>query len=455
VGDFQQRAGQWLAGLEGTLPPPVDEACRLALVDWLGVTLGGLDEPAARIARAQAAHLFGPGPCAVLGSGYASPAAAALANGTAAHCLDFDDTHVGAVTHVGAPLWAALLACLQSRLSRGNCIDERALLRAFAAGYQVAARAGTGLGEQATARGWHGTGVFGRIGAAAGCAALAGLDAEGCSHALGLAATQAAGLVASFGTMAKPLHAGKAAADGLLAATLAEGGFRGAANLLGPEGALARALVQQVAVPADLARPVDDGWEVLANSVKPYAACHLTHPAVDAARLLRPQLGDAQVGAVVCSVGALAVQVTGSRDRVPTCALEAKFDLPWCVALALRGHAVSADDFREPWSAPPDVAALARRVRLLEDDGSGFASASVEVQTEDGRTLSLRVDPALGHPGNPIGWEALRRKYLALAAPVLGRAAESLFEAARALGHGATWPDIAAALDQATCERRT
>lgn len=449
----QQDAARWLAGAQAiALPAAVRDAARLALADWLGVAIGGQDEPAARIARSQAALLFGPGPCVLLGGGHAAPLAAALVNGTAAHCLDFDDTHVGAVTHIGAPVWAALLAAAQARAAQGLEVRADALLAAFAAGFQAAACLGSGLGEAATARGWHGTGVFGRIGAAAGVAVLCGLEAEACSHALALAATQASGLVASFGTMAKPMHAGKAAADGLLAAALAGAGFRGASGLLGSDGALARALIQgerRAPVPA-----LSGDWELLANSIKPYAACHLTHPAVDAARGLRPELGEAAIASVTCDVGALALQVTGQRGRLPATALEAKFDLPWCVALALRGYAISAADFREPWHADPQVAALAARVRVREDPASGFASARVHVALADGRNLARRVDPALGHPGNPIGWEAMRDKYRALAEPVLGERALRLFEAVRSLGEGAQWTDIVAGLEAAACKER-
>src|SRR5207248_4873165 len=115
-----------------------------------------------------------------------------------------------------------------------------------------------------TARGWHGTGVFGRLGASAAGATLLGLDAEGALHALGAAATQTGGLTASFGTMAKPFHAGKAAMDGVVAAQLAANGFRAATGLLEPGGGLDDALVQ------DRAAAIPDieftGWNILRNS---------------------------------------------------------------------------------------------------------------------------------------------------------------------------------------------
>src|SRR5207302_8049801 len=119
------------------------------------------------------------------------------------------DTYVKAVTHVSAPVWAATLA-----LGEEIGANERDLLAAFVGGFETASRLGSGLGEAVTARGWHSTGVFGRLGAAAAGAALLRLDAERALHALGAAATQTGGLTGPFGTMAKPFHAGKAAMEG-------------------------------------------------------------------------------------------------------------------------------------------------------------------------------------------------------------------------------------------------
>lgn len=446
--DTQLRAAAFLAG-SASLDPPANvlAAARLTLADWLGVALGGATEAAARIVHAQVAG-NGTGPCTLLLGGNASPTDAALANGTAAHCLDFDDTHVGSVTHVSAPLWAAVLAAGEALACAGRPCSANDLLRGYLAGYQVAARVGAGIGEKVTTRGWHSTGVFGRIASAAASAMLLRLDAAACSHALGLAATQAAGLTASFGTMAKPFHAGKAASDGLLAAMLAARGFQGGAGMLGPGGALELALLQDgSAANADHGGVHFDGdWEVLHNSMKPYAACHLTHPAIDAARNLRDHVSTDDVELITCRAGALAKQVTGSRGRLPQTALEAKFDLPWCVALALTGRPVSASDFREPWQCEPAVADVARRVSVMSDPAFGFASASMSMHLRDGRTLAHTIDTALGHPGNPLGWDDMRDKFIALAAPVLGSDALPLFDTVRVLGDGAEWPDLVALL---------
>src|SRR5712671_5647064 len=276
----------YIAGApQRVLTPEVANMARLCLADWLGVAIGAADEPAGRIVREVAASWRSEGKARVLFGGTAAAPFAALANGTLAHCLDFDDTYVKAITHTSAPVWAATLA-----LGEEVGADEPAMLSAFVTGFETAARIGSGLGEAVTARGWHGTGVFGRLGAAAAASALLRLDAKQALHALGAAATQTGGLTASFGTMAKPFHAGRAAMDGIVAAQLAASGFTAATGLFEPGGGLDTALVQDRTItiaPVDFA-----GWRILENSFKPYAACHLTHPAVDAARVLAPSANE-------------------------------------------------------------------------------------------------------------------------------------------------------------------
>src|SRR5712671_1557487 len=280
----------YIAGApQRVLPSEVADMARLCLADWLGVAIGAAEEPAGRIVREVAAGWRSEGRATVLFGGTAAAPFAALANGTLAHCLDFDDTYVKAITHTSAPVWAATLA-----LGEEIGADEADLLTAFVAGFETASRLGSGLGEAVTARGWHSTGVFGRLGAAAASATLLRLDAQQALHALGAAATQTGGLTASFGTMAKPFHAGKAAMDGVVAAQLAAVGFKAATGLFEPGGGLDTALVQDrsaTIAPIDLA-----GWRIVENSFKPYAACHLTHPAVDAAHVLAP--GAAEVAAI-------------------------------------------------------------------------------------------------------------------------------------------------------------
>jgi 2-methylcitrate dehydratase PrpD len=404
------------------IPAVILDRARLCLADWLGVALGALGEPAARVVHETSRAWHSGGPSTVLLGGHAPAPVAALCNGTLAHCLDFDDTYVKGITHVSAPVWAATLA-----LGEAVGASEARMLRAYIAGFETAARAGFGMGEHVTARGWHGTGVFGRIGSAAAAAVLLDLDAETAVHALGAAATQASGLTASFGTMAKPFHAGKAAMDGIMAAQLAARGFRAAENLLDVGAGLDTALVQDGSArlhPADFS-----GWEILNNSFKPYAACHLTHPAIDAARQLRDKVPLASVRGLRAEVGALAKQVTGDKSGAPTTPLEGKFDLRYCVALALHGHTLSAADFREPMQLDPAVAATAAKIDVSADPKYGFASARLVVDPGTGEALAAEITEAKGHPGNPIDWNDMREKFCGLVDYAPAATRESVFAA--------------------------
>jgi len=418
------------------LPAEIADAAKLCLADWTSVALGAAVEPAGKIVRDVAKAWRSEGKAALLLGGRAAAPMAALANGTLAHCLDFDDTYVDSITHTSAPVWAATLA-----LGTEIGASEEDLLRAFVTGFEVVARVGHGMGKELTPRGWHGTGVFGRIGAAAAGAAVLGLDAERAVNAIALGATQAGGFVASFGTMAKPFHAGKAAMDGVIAAQLAAAGMTGAAGLFEPDGGMDNALVQDGS--AGLV-PVEFGdWRILRNSFKPYAACHLIHPAIDAARGLWAAGGTPGAGEKIhAEVGALAKQITGSTDARPVGALAGKFDLRYCVALALQGHDLSAADFREPWRLDDATAALADGVTVTESAEMGFASAAVSIGDK-----RLHVPVAKGHPGNPMGWADMRMKFDGLVAGSLGNRAPVLFTALQDFGGGASLPvihDIAA-----------
>jgi 2-methylcitrate dehydratase PrpD len=440
IGNGQAIAAYIAGAHDRRLPAEVADMARLCLADWLGVAIGAGDEPAGRIVRDIATGWRSSGCATVLFGDTAAAPFAALANGTLAHCLDFDDTYVKAVTHISAPVWAATLA-----LGEEVGADESALLAAFVAGFETASRLGSGLGEAVTARGWHSTGVFGRLGAAAASAAILRLDAERALHALGAAATQTGGLTASFGTMAKPFHAGKAAMDGVVAAQLAAAGFAAATGLFEPGGGLDAALVQDRSagfVPIDLA-----DWHILEDSFKLYAACHLTHPAVDAAHALAPGATEtASIKSVQAEIGALASQITGGKSGMPATPLEAKFDLKYCIALGLHGHTLSAADFREPWRPDPAVCATAQKVEVAVSPEMGFAAARLAIDFTDGRRGQAHVPVAKGHPGNPMNWDDMRRKFEALVTPTLGSHSEALFALVREFGRGGVLGEMRAIL---------
>lgn len=404
-------------------PPEIIDAAKKCLADWLGVALGACEEPVARAVVAATASA-GKGDAILVSGGTAPPPFAALVNGTTAHCLDFDDTHVGSLAHLSAPTWAATLAAADGRAMSGN-----ELLAAFIAGFETGASlGGQGRGETVTEYGLHSTAIFGRFAATAAAAAVLGLSESQIIDAMGVAATQAGGLTASFGTMSKPFHAGKAAMDGVLAAQLAACGFTAARDLLDRPKAFAKVLVQDRAMAIE-ANGLGDAWQILDNTFKPYASCLMTHAAIDAAREVSACIDAGTIKSATVDVHPLALQVAG-RTTVES-DLEGKFSLLYCIALGLLGHHATPSDFAANRRADRELRAVMSRIHVRPDKHLEKTAASISVRCADGRELQAHVPLSRGNPGNPMTWDALESKFIALAEPRLNRKASELFRNVR------------------------
>ncbi len=400
------------------LPVDVRERARQCVLDWLGVTLAGVDS---RVVRLLSAHAAGEGglPVATLigQMQLASPAQAALINGAAAHVLDYDDVNTAMHGHPTAPILSAVLALAQQRGLGGD-----RLLASFVAGYEFACRAGSSVAPGHYERGYHATATVGVLGAAAACAHLLELDAERAAHAISVAATQAAGLRAMFGTDCKPLHAGLAARNGLHAASWA------AAGLLARGDALeARAGFAATMAPAfDPAAGLDDlaRFHLRDNLFKYHASCYGTHAAIECIRALREthRLLLQQLECVV--VRGERGQDTICNIAAPRTALEAKFSLRFMAAAALAG-ADTADPgfYTDARAADPELCALRDKVRVeLMDGGWPMVQGEVFVTLKDGRVLRAIHDAAVPDPDLARQGRRLAGKFERLATPVLGTA---------------------------------
>ena len=433
VTDIAQAAGvtrrlaeRWSRVRAGDLPADAAEVARQCVLDWLGCALAGRGEPAARLLAGVAGDARGPS--SLVGRPERVPASvAALVNGTAGHALDFDDTHTLLMGHPTAPVLPAALALAEELGATGE-----QLLVALVAGIEVECRVGALLMPGHYRAGWHATGTLGTVGAAAACAHLLALDADGWAVALGLAATQAAGLKASFGTMAKPLHAGKAAADGLLAARLAAAGFTGAPGALDGHQGLAEVTTGELPDPSRL-DGLEDRWLVRDTLFKRHAACYLTHAAINAASMLRAQLPLEDVDAVEVRVAPDVLDVCNIPD--PTTGLAGKFSLRATVAMALRGDDTTDETaYTDARMAEPELVATRDRVTVIAETGRVATASTVVVTTTDGRRLE--ADDDTGRPAADVGaqGEALARKFHGLADPVIGeRAAAEVIDAAGGL----------------------
>jgi 2-methylcitrate dehydratase PrpD len=400
------------------IPPAARTVAGQCVLDGLGVAVAATGEPAVRIARDVARAETPDGPATVLGhGGRTGVRAAALVNGTAAHALDYDDVLGAMGGHPTVPVLPAALA-----LAEQLGADGRALLTAVVAGIETEARVGSALGDTHYARGFHNTATAGTLGAAAAACSLLGLPAERVRAALAIAATSASGLKANFGTMTKPLHAGQAAAAGLLAAQLAAAGFTASDTGLSERRGLLAVLSDDPA-PAALTAPFGAPWHVESVLFKFHAACYLTHAAIDAALDLR--------GRGLLPDEIETVEVTVPPGHLGVCAipeprsgLEGKFSLRFTVALALCTGATDESRFTDHAVHDPALVALRDRVHVRTAEDLAHFAGRLAVRTRDGRMASARSDtgtPRWRHDPAEQG-PRLERKFAGLVTPVLGAA---------------------------------
>lgn len=424
-------------------PEPVLVQIRRAALDSVGCMLAGASEPVAGIVREIARAEGGAPLCTVLGTSLrTSPTWAALANGAAGHAHDFDDTSFALLGHPSVPLLATALAAGEAEMADGATIAL-----AYAIGFEIDAALGIALNPHHYERGWHATTTIGTLGCAAAAARILGLDAGQTCYALGIAASLASGLKENFGSMTKPYHAGHAARNGLLAARLAHEGMTASETALDGAQGYANAF-SGATLAADVFDHLGQRWELVrsAIAVKPYPSCALTHSAIDALAALRAQhrLTAEQVARVEVYVNRVVPNVL--RHERPASALERKFSMPYCAAVALARGTVGLGDFDDAPTAE-DVRGLMERVTMVVDPGmpeglEHHAWSRVRVTLADGRVLASPLAGASGHPDHPLDAEALRDKFLDCAAPVLSR--DEAAAVADQIDHLEDIPDIRA-----------
>lgn len=390
---------------------------RHCLMDWIGVTVAGAHDPLVAILLDEALADGGAGDIPVVGLGESlRPSDAILVNGSAGHALDFDD--VNRTMH-GHPTVAVLPAVLTAAIVEGRSLEDA--LRSFVIGYEIACRVGEMTGDAHYDSGWHATATMGTFGAAAGVSHLLGLDAERAAHALGIATTLASGLKSQFGTMGKPLHAGRAAQNGTKAARWAARGFvsrpdglecvQGFWETQGPDAA-----------PYDMSWAPGNRFLIQNNLFKFHAACYMTHSAIEANRTLRDRHGfePADVRKVRLKVSDASLRMCNIPE--PETGLQVKFSLRHTAALALAGRNTGAvDSFTDAVANDPGLVELRRRVEIapVKVDRSMASHAEVTIELDDGRVLHEVHD--VGIPATDVDAQEakLSEKFDTLVAPLL------------------------------------
>jgi 2-methylcitrate dehydratase PrpD len=413
-------------------PQPLEAltVAKQCLLDWFGVTLAARREPLVEILANEFAPIDEPSGCTLIGLGRrASRDHAVLINGAMGHALDFDDVII-IMGHPTAPVAPVVLAVSEELGASGA-----QALAAFIAGVEAECRVARLVGPSHYAAGWHGTATFGSFGAATAAAHLLALDQEKLLHALGLAGTQAAGLKSVFGTMSKPLHAGKAAQNGLLAARLAARGFTSDTDILGSRQGFAATQSTTVNVRAAFApRALPYVVDAL---FKYHAACYLTHNTIEAANELRGKAKFRAEDVDSVTVRVQPVHMGVCNIEAPRTGLECKFSLRMTCSLALAGEDTFDDSlFCDATAARNDLVALQQRIKV-EPTAPGRGSI-VQVQLKDGRQLTCTADVAIPVRDLPSQQKKLEHKFRHLVRHVLhDRASERVTEILRNLEHEA------------------
>ena len=384
-----------------------------SLVNWIGCALGGAKHEAVDRALEALADYAALPQATVLGRvERLDTLHAALVNGIASHVLDFDDTDLRTLLHPSVPVAAALMALAERRKMGGA-----EFIHAFVLGVEIEGRIAHAIYQNHNLD-WFITGTAGPFGAAAAVGKVLGLDEQRMAWALGIAATEGAGLRQMAGTMTKAFVHGRAAQNGLYAALLAARGYTSSEQAIeGPHG-FAKAVGRGADVRA-LAEGLGESYQIMRNAYKPYACGVVAHAAIDACLTLRAQhaLDTNRIDRVRLTVHPKALELTGIKS--PRSGLESKWSLFHSAAVALVRGKAGEVEYSDRWVLDPGVKALRERVEAAEDAGLRQDEAHLAISLSDGRVLEHHVEHAVGSVANPMTDAQLEVKFVGLAKDVL------------------------------------
>ncbi|MEX2323716.1 MAG: MmgE/PrpD family protein [Acidimicrobiia bacterium] len=397
------------------------------LLDIIGNALAATSEQPSQIVLAVAREAGGAEQATAMGQADRLPAAnAALVNGTLAHALDFDDTHLPSVLHPSASIIPAALAVAETEGSSGGD-----LLTAVAIGDEICVRLGMAAYDPEIKnsiffeKGLHATSIVGTLGAASAAATLLGLDAEQIAHAIGIASSMGAGLLEAnrTGGSVKRVHCGWAAHAGVNAAMMARHGLTGPPTVLEGRFGFFRAYSDGRFDQGAILNGLGETWELPRIFYKPYPTNHFTHAGIDAALALRSRGVDpADIVAIHLGVPAPVLRTIAEppeQKAHPLTPYHAKFSGPFTVATALIGGGglgVYSDDFTDETLRDPERLRLAGLVRCFADEEATAAfphqfPAVLTLGLRDGTEVSERVTHNRGGPDRPLSPEELALKF--------------------------------------------
>jgi 2-methylcitrate dehydratase PrpD len=427
---YTRGIAEFVSGLAyEAIPREVRERIKLLILDSLGCALYGAHLEWCRILQRTLKKLDSSTACGVWGTAQRLSAPhAALANGTQIQGFELDDVHREGVLHVGAVVLPALVAVAELR-----GISGREFLTAAVAGYEIGPRVGLCMGQEHIGQGWHSGATLGVFSAGAGAARGLKLDADKTVHALGIAGTQAAGLMAAqYGAMVKRMHAGRSSQSGLYGALLAEAGFTGIADVFESEyGGFCTTFSrsQDRFRLAELTAGFGEVWQTLGVALKFYSCVGSNHTALDALREMQVErpFGAKDVKKIIVHASQVTVDHAGWKYR-PEGLAAAQMNLPFCVATLLLEGDCFVGQFSDAVVSDPGRIALAEKVEVRADAGISAKGAGyrhmvrVEVHLDDGSLLERTVETPRGSEPNFASESQIAAKFEQLAGHALPRA---------------------------------
>ena len=406
----------FIAGLRfEDLPEAAVHESRRGALDWIGCALAGSRHPKIptllkgvnALGSAERARVIAHD----LKLGFLE---AATVNGQIGHILDYDDTHMdGVVLHTSSPVLAALLS-----VAEGGRFSGRDLIVAYVAGFEAGVRVGKASPRHHDG-GWHLTGTLGSIAAGVAVGRMLGLDAMRMTYALGIAATQAAGMQQNRGTLCKSFHAGKAASNGVLAGFLAREGFDSSDEIIEGKRGFAR-IFSTESRPEALRDGLGADWQILRNGYKPYACGVVVHPLIDGMIALRRRgaIDPARIERIEIVVNPAAVRITGVEE--PQTGLQSKFSIYHSAAVAFLDGEAGIGQYSDRRALAPEVVELRRKVRVATNETFRRDEAHVAVLGPGNERHEAHVDHATGTVDNPMSDDAIEAKFLANARLAVG-----------------------------------
>jgi 2-methylcitrate dehydratase PrpD len=433
MASYSEQLAQWCAGVKfSALPADVVASTKLRVLDVIGLALAAVTLPTGKSVRAAALAMGSGSDARILGTGDRVPAMqAALANGTMAQALEYDDTHNETVIHISSPMVATALAVGEMVKASGEQV-----ITAIAAGNEITCRIGLVAPQQFHKVGFHPTGVVGTFGTAYTAGKLLGLTPLQIRNAAGIAGSQASGILACWedGTQSKFLHPGWSALSGIAAALLARTDYTGPAPVFESRFGLFASHVQDKNYPLDFPRMVASlgaTWESRNTSFKPYPVAHVIHSFLDALLYLYRNEGlrAGQVEKIVCPIAEYMIPVVcepAAEKLAPASDSHGRVSLQFSLAEALARGKLGVDGYSEECLRDPAILALARKVHYVVDrdaPGRGQYKGWVIVHTTDGRQLECVEMHNRGSAENPLSADDVRAKFRENAARTLDASA--------------------------------